>query len=91
MSLGIRLATTLKGAGLSPRSLGAITKIHYTTIYRLISQKESAKTFPLVEETLDTTLRKVEELTALGILPFREKISEKEKTDRLRTLLADND
>lgn len=91
MSLGIRLADTLKGAGLSPRNLSGATQIHYTTIYRLIKHGENAKTFPVVEATLAKALTKIEQYTELGIFPIREIISDKEKTDRLKYLLADND
>lgn len=94
MSLGIRLDKTLKGAGLSPRNLSAATQIHYTTIYKLIAQSrkgKSAKTFPVMESVLTKALTKIEQYTELGVLPIREAISDKEKTDRLVYLLADND
>lgn len=91
MSIGIRLKETLEGARLSPRNIAAVTKIHYTTIYKLIKEGEDAKTFPVVEETLRKALSKIEQYTAMGVFPIREIISDKEKTERLKLLLADND
>lgn len=94
MSLGIRLDKTLKDAGLSPRNLSAATQVHYTTIYRLIAQSrkgKDAQTFPVMEAVLTRALTKIEQYTELGILPIREIVSDKEKTDRLVYLLADND
>lgn len=91
MSIGLRLDTALKGAGLSPRNLAGATKIHYTTIYKLIAAKENAKTLPVLEVVLDRALTKIEQYTELGILPVREIVSEQEKTNRLKYLLADND
>jgi transposase len=91
MSIGVRLADTLKGAGLSPRNLAAVTEIHYTTIYKLIAAKENAKTLPVMESVLGRALTKIEQYIELGVLPIREIISDKEKTERLKYLLADND
>lgn len=91
MSIGVRLADTLKGAGLSPRHLAAVTQIHYTTIYKLMADKENARTFPAMETVLDKALAKIRQYTELGVLPIRDNISSKEKTERLVSLLADND
>jgi hypothetical protein len=88
-TIGDRLGRTLRGAGLSPRNLGAITKVHFTTIYTLIRQK--GKTYPVVEQTLSDALDKIERLQAEGKLPIRENISDKERTNRLVELLATTD
>ena len=89
MSIGERLKDTLKVAGISPRNLSAVTKVHFTTIYKLI-KKGDAKTYPVVVEVLSDTLSKIEQHIASGALPFRDAISDKEKTDRLARLLATN-
>lgn len=89
MNIGERLGKTLPGAGISPRNLGAVTKVHYTTIYGLIRTK--GKTYPLVEDTLANALNKIDRLVQDGLLPFRDRISDKEKTQRLTELLATTD
>lgn len=88
-TIGDRLGRVLRGANLSPRNLGAITKVHFTTIYTLIRQK--GKTYPVVEQTLSDALDKIERLQADGHLPIREDISDKEKTERLVALIATTD
>ncbi|MES2704833.1 MAG: hypothetical protein V4649_19515 [Bacteroidota bacterium] len=89
MNIGERLGKTLRGVNISPRNLSALTKVHYTTIYKLIAQR--GKTYPLVEQTLSDALDKIDRLKADGLLPFMENLSDKEKTDRLADLLATND
>lgn len=86
MNIGARLGQTLPRAQLSPRNLGAVTKVHFTTIYSIIRQNGSAKTFPVIEQTLSDALDKIDSLVAAGTLPFRDAISDKEKTDRLVAL-----
>jgi hypothetical protein len=89
MNIGERLGKTLPGAGISPRNLAAVTKVHFTTIYGLIRTK--GKTYPLVEQTLSDALNKIDNLVADGKLPIRDTISTKEKTKRLGEMLAAND
>lgn len=89
MNIGERLDAVLRGAELSPRNLSAVTKVHFTTIYRL--RKEKRNTFPSVEKTLSDALDRIGLLVINGHLPFRDAISDKEKTDRLAMLLATND
>lgn len=83
-----RLRNILRGAELSPRNLSAVAKVHFTTIYKLM--KEDRNTFPSVEKTLSDTLDKIEKLHSDGHLPFRDAISDKEKTRRLASMLAAN-
>lgn len=91
MSIGIRLKAVLKGASISPRILAAITDIHYTSIYRLMSEGPKSRAIPVVEKELTTVLDKMESLTNTGELPMHGKLSAKEKTDRLAAMLAAND
>lgn len=86
MSIGERLAVVLRGAELSPRDLSACTKVHFTTIYRLIRHRGT--TFPSVEKTLSEALDKIEKLTEDGHLPFGGPISDREQ--RLVAMLANN-
>ena len=90
MSIGERLAVTLKGARISPRVLGAVTSVHYTTIYKLKANPQQA-TFPVVEKVLTETLDKIDALIKDNKLPFTDSISDKEKTDRLASMLAPKD
>lgn len=90
-NIGQRLGQTLTRARLSPRNLSAVTQVHFTTIYSLKRQNGKAKTFPLIEKTLSDTLDKIEALLEQGVLPFRDVTSDKEKTDRLVAVLANND
>lgn len=88
MNIGERLGQTLRGAGISPRNLSAVTKVHFTTIYKLMAQR--GKTYPLVEQTLSDALDKIDHLKTEGKLPFLDDISDREKTDRLASMLAPN-
>ncbi len=88
MNIGERLGKSLPRAGISPRNLAAITKVHFTTIYSLMRTK--GKTYPVVECTLSEALDKIDKLYDDGNLPFTGSISGKEKTDRLVSLLATN-
>lgn len=85
MTLGQRLATTLKRAGLSPRHLGGATKIHFVTIYRTINGDGNRQ--PIHEQVLTNALDKLDVLLERGDLPFRENLQRKEKTERLKNLL----
>lgn len=71
---------------MSPRNLSAVSKVHFTTIYSILRQNGSAKTFPVIEQALSDALDKIEHLVSTDILPFRDNISDKEKTDRLIAL-----
>jgi hypothetical protein len=56
-----------------------------------MSEGPKSRAIPVVEQQLATVLDKIESLTNTGELPMHGKLSAKEKTDRLATMLAAND
>lgn len=88
--IGERLDATIKGAKISPRILSSLTKVHYTTIYKLIANPDQ-QTFPVVQKALTDALDKLDSLIAQKKLPFVDIISDKEKTQRLEIMLASTD
>lgn len=87
MKLGSRIRETLARAGLTPRHLGGVTAIHFVSIYRIMNNPDT-DTPPLHKNTLNDALRRIDVLCEDGRLPFTGKLSRKEKTDRLKDLLA---
>lgn len=88
--LGDRLRLTLKRAGLTPRHVGGATRIHFVTIYRQINEPDGGIS-PLHQQTLVAALDRIDLLVSEGKLPLTEKLSRKEKTDRLKSLLEQTD
>lgn len=89
MNLGQRIKTTLQTAGLSPRHLGGATRVHFVTIYRIINRDDD-NIFPSTEHILVTALDKIDSMVEAGQLPLTEKLSRKEKTERLAVMLANH-
>ena len=56
-----------------------------------MSEGPKSRAIPTVEKELASTLDKMESLTITGELPMYGKLSAKEKTDRLASMLAAND
>lgn len=86
--LGERVRNTLKVARISPRNLGGAIKVHYVTIYRLMSSADGTLN-PPYEHTLTTALSRIDQLVEEGRLPIPEKLSGHEKTARLAAMLTD--
>lgn len=89
MKLGERIRSSLAVAGLNPRHLGGATRIHFVTIYRIMNNADG-NMFPSNEHTLTEALRKIDSMVKQGKLPMTGKLSRKEKTDRLKAMLADH-
>ncbi len=87
MELGERLRQTLAVAGLTPRHLGGATRVYYTTIYRIMGGRDQ-KVSGSVEYVLTKALDKIEHMVEQGELPVTEKLSCKETTERLASMLA---
>lgn len=86
--LGTRVKRVIKCAGISPRILAAVTKIHFTTIYAIIRDSGYIKSYPLTVATLESTLDKIEELVKLGTLPFSTDTPHDSRTKELLSLLT---
>lgn len=85
MSLGERIERTLSVAGLTPRDLSAISKIHWTAIYNMMRRKDEYVYRPVTIDVLVATLDKLDKLIAERRLPITDKIS---ATERRSTLLS---
>lgn len=90
MKLGERIHGVLAAGGLTPRHLGGATKVHFVTIYRIMGNAD-ANIYPSTKNTLALALSKIEQMIEAGTLPLTEKLSRKEKTERLTALLAPKD
>lgn len=86
--MGERIASVLRGAGLTARDLSAATLIHYSTIYNMIREGNAYVYTPRTEDALHKTLRKIETLHAEGKLPMLGRTSARERSERLLSLLA---
>lgn len=76
-------------ARISPRHLGGATRIHYTTIYRLLKSGDDGM-FPIHVDTITQALDKIDALVAAGKLPIEGKLLRTEKTRRLAELLTEH-
>lgn len=83
--IAARLTATMDRAGINPRTLSAVTQIHYTTIYA-IKKREDNNSYPVVVKTLTDALDTLDELLNNGELPFKEKLTNEAKAERLKTL-----
>lgn len=85
--LGARIEHTLAVAGITPRDLSAICKIHWTAIYSMIRNKDSYVYRPVTVDVLSATLDKIDMLVADRRLPITDKISASERQGTLLSLL----
>jgi hypothetical protein len=87
-SLGQRTKRLIRSAGISPRILAAVTKIHFTTIYAIIRDKSKAgNSNPLTVDILTKTLDSLDTLIADGKLPFKPETLHKERAEVLKSLI----
>ena len=63
--------------------------MHFVSIYSLMRDPTIVPN-PLTEHALTTALAKIEALTAEARLPFVEKLTRKEKTERLTAMLSEH-
>lgn len=84
-SLAQRTANIIKDAGISPRILGAATKLHWTSIYAIMNGREPN---PLTKDALHKACDKIEQLIVDGKLPFSSDVPHAKRTEKLVELLA---
>lgn len=89
-SLGQRTKRVIKDAGISPRILAAVTKIHFTTIYTIMRDSGNNSSYPITVDTLERTLDKLESLVRSDALPFAADMPHDERKRKLAELLADS-
>lgn len=89
MKLGERIQRTLSMAGLTPRHLGGATRVHFVTIYRIMDDEEGKAVTASTEYVLTHALNKIDRLLEDKVLPFTEKLNQREKTAKLKALLDD--
>lgn len=85
MSIKDRLSKTLKIARLTPRNLGGAIDVHHVTIYR--TMRDDSSLTPTYENVLRLALNKIDSLLLENKLPFQERLTNKEKIERLKQLL----
>lgn len=85
MDLTNRLKETMRASGLNPRSLSAVSKVHYTTIYKIVNNK-NPNPLLIVIEALNNALDKIDKLVAEGYLPFKYELTNEQKTEQLKAL-----
>ncbi len=87
-TLSERTTRVIKDAGISPRILSKITKIHYTTIYAIMRDSEAEKAAnPLTIETLNNVLTALELLVLKNQLPFEPSTTHDYRAEKLEVLL----
>ena len=89
-SLGQRTKRVIRDAGISPRILAAVTKIHFTTVYTIMRDSGSNSSYPTTVDALERTLDKLEGLIQTNALPFAADMPHEERKNKLAELLADS-
>lgn len=85
--LATKITDTLRRAGLNPRVLGGLTKIHYTTIYSIVKSPDANPT-PVVESTLNRVLSDIERLVNAGKLPLEGRYTTEQKIPMVESLIG---
>lgn len=86
-TIAARIRDTLEASGLTVRTLAAIAKVHYTTIYLILRKGTEAKPLKVIEESLDRSVNQINALVAENKLPLPANLSQAVRRNRLHELI----
>lgn len=88
-TLGDKVDSAMKGAGIKARTFAALVGCHFTTIYDLLKYRNEYTPIGIVQESIYDVLEFLADCSRRKLIPLANDLSVSAKTDQLLRMYSD--